>query len=166
MPSRWKSRRLQHPLPHKDDKLDNYPRTKIVLGELRSLLKILQQQRERKSVKISTQKGRNNSCILSASSHTPGQHSSRRNVLAWKSSPHWERENWVSNQLPKPLGTLHEGSILFSLHPETDKAKTSRDSQEQEEQRIAVSAMKWEQLWFLVVCYTKNPSSFCHWRNQ
>lgn len=45
--------------------------------------------------------------------------------------PSLERENGVTNQLPQPVVTLHEGPYLALPHPETYRAETSGHSSKQ-----------------------------------
>lgn len=59
-----------------------------------------------------------NSLILPASSHPPGQHSSvpRGNSPAWSTFPCWEK-NRVSDNFPQPFNALHKWPALVSLPP-------------------------------------------------
>lgn len=59
-----------------------------------------------------------NSLILPAPSHRPGQHSSvpRGNSPAWATFPCWEK-NRVSDNFPQPFNVLHKWPALVSLPP-------------------------------------------------
>lgn len=105
---------------------------KIALGEPRSPLKKLQQQRKAKKPENNCIKGEKEqshfACIIPSPS--PALLSTKRELLIL-SFPHWEKKNGVSDQLPQPFRAWHEGLTSVSPHAETGKAEMSRDPSEQ-----------------------------------
>ena len=104
---------------------------KTPLRELWSPLKEPQQAIQRnKNLRVATQEekeGASFCCIFS---------SSKPALLVPKSSPNWQRESRVSDQLPQPLGAQPKGLTLSSPHPDWPSwdAEMARNKEEEQYQ--------------------------------
>lgn len=105
---------------------------KSALGELRSLLQKFSNHNRIKNLRIATQKGKKKqlhfACLISSGLHCSLP---KGNLSTRKGSPHWERENRVSDQLRQLFRALYEESTSALPHWDSSKAEMYSYSKKQ-----------------------------------
>lgn len=146
----------------------------MALGECRSPLKKLSEQSGPKNPTKQTikqtknrktaQKGKEEQlhCACNIPSPRLALLSVKGNFPTRKSSPHWGRENRVSNQLPQPSGICIKVQLWFLLTQRPAKLRCIGMAGTRKKGRgYQYPPCSWR-LWFPVPCSAKDPSSFHH----